>query len=326
MTELRFERETFAGLTSRWEGLLGRASANNIFLSPQWHNLWWDSLSQGHELLLYSCIDADELVGVLPLKRMDGELSFIGSSNVCDYMDFIVADSRKADVYNAATEHILSLDWKVLTLNGVDGNSPTMSLLVEGLRGRGLDVSVSSEEVCPTVKLNGSWDDYLAGLTKKDRHELRRKLRRLYSAGDVRYHVAAQCDGFSNDLEEFLGLMENSRADKAAFMTPGMRKYFRNTLSGLAEIGAVKLSFLEVDGKRVSSTVCFDYDNRYFLYNSGFNTEYSHLSVGLLLKALCLKSAIEAGKTEFNFLRGSEPYKYHLGAVDEVVYTISASR
>ena len=187
-------------------------------------------------------------------------------------------------------------------------------------------MTIRPEEVCPTVKLPGSWDEYLAGLSKKDRHELRRKLRRLYSAGDVRYHVAAQCDGFPKDLEEFLGLLEGSRVDKAAFMTPKMRGFFRNTLSGLAKMGAVRLSFLEVDGKRVSSTICFDYDNRYFLYNSGYDTEYSHLSVGLLLKALCLKQAIENGKTEFNFLRGAEPYKYHLGAVDEVVYTISANR
>ena len=326
MTGLQMVRETFSGLAQRWEGLLGRAGENNIFLSPQWYELWWDSLADGHELLLYACMDGDELVGVLPLKRTANELSFIGSANVCDYMDFVVAGGREEEVYAAITEHMLGMEWKELALNGVDGQSPTMTRLVDSLRERGVGVTIRPEEVCPTVKLPGSWDEYLAGLNKKDRHELRRKLRRLYSAGDVRYHVAAQCDGFPNDLEEFLGLLENSRADKAAFMTPKMRGFFRHTLSGLAKVGAVQLSFLEVDGKRVSSTVCFDYDNRYFLYNSGYDTDYSHLSVGLLLKALCLKRAIENGKTEFNFLRGAEPYKYHLGAVDEVVYTISANR
>ena len=326
MTGLRFARESFHGLRSRWEGLLDRAGESNIFLSPQWYELWWDSLADGEELLLYACLDDEDLVGVLPLKRKDGQLSFVGSANVCDYMDFVVEECREEEVYRGITEHLVGLEWKELALNGVNGQSPTMTRLVEGLRGWGVDVSVRPEEVCPTVKLNGNWEGYLAGLTKKDRHELRRKLRRLYSAGDVRYHVSAECDGFPNDLEEFLGLLENSRADKAAFMTPKMRGFFRNTLSGLAEIGVVRLSFLEVDGERVSSTVCFDYDNRYFLYNSGYNTEYSYLSVGLLLKALCLKAAIEEGKTEFNFLRGAEPYKYHLGAVDEVVYTISAKR
>ncbi len=326
MSGLLIEQETFEGLRSQWEDLLERAAANNIFLSPQWHKLWWDSLSDGEELLLFSCMDGDSLVGVLPLKREAGKLSFVGSNNVCDYMDFVVMEGREREVHEAIGEHVVGMEWTALELNGVDGRSPTITHLVEYLKGRGVEVTVMPEEVCPTVKLPGTWDEYLSRLNKKDRHELRRKLRRLYSAGDVRYHVAAQCDGFPNDLEVFLGLLENSRADKAAFMTPKMREFFRNGLGGLANEGMVRLSFLEVDGERVSSTVCFDYDNRYFLYNSGFNTEYSHLSVGLLLKALCLKSAIEAGKTEFNFLRGSEPYKYHLGAVDEVVYTISASR
>ena len=326
MADLRFIQESFSGLKARWEGLLSRAGERNIFLSPQWHELWWDSLSDGEELLLYACLDDRDLIGVLPLKCKEGQLSFIGSANVCDYMDFVVAEGREREVYEAIGEHVLGLEWKGLELNGVDGQSPTMTHLVEYLRGRGVEVTIRPEEVCPTVKLPGTWEEYLSGLNKKDRHELRRKLRRLYSAGDVRYHVAAQCDGFPNDLEVFLGLLENSRADKAAFMTPRMRRFFRNTLNGLAKTGSVRLSFLEVDGERVSATVCFDYDNRYFLYNSGFNPGYSHLSVGLLLKALCLKTAIETGKTEFNFLRGSEPYKYHLGAVDEVVYTLSASR
>ena len=326
MSGLRIERETFTRLEPRWEGLLERATANNIFLSPNWQRLWWDSLANDEEMLLFACMEGDELLGVLPLKRHEGQLSFIGSANVCDYMDFVVAEGREREVHEAIGEHLMGLEWALLELNGVDGQSPTMTHLVEYLRGRGVGVTVRPEEVCPTVKLPGTWDEYLSGLSKKDRHELRRKLRRLYSAGDVRYHVAGQCDGFPNDLEVFLGLLENSRADKAAFMTPRMRGFFRNSLVGLAKSGSVRLSFLEVDGEQVSSTVCFDYDNRYFLYNSGFNTEYSHLSVGLLLKALCLKTAIETGKTEFNFLRGSEPYKYHLGAVDEVVYTISASR
>ncbi len=326
MSGLRIERETFSGLGPRWEELLERAAANNIFLSPQWQSLWWNSLADDEEMMLLACLDENDLVGVLPLKRKEGHLSFIGSANVCDYMDFVVAEGREKEVHQAIGEYVLGLEWKTLELNGVDGKSATMTHLVECLRGCGVEVTVRPEEVCPTVKLPGSWDEYLSRLSKKDRHELRRKLRRLYSAGDVRYHIAAQCDEFPNDLEVFLRLLEGSRADKAAFMTPRMRKFFENSLNGLAKTGSVRLSFLEVDGERVSATVCFDYDNRYFLYNSGFNTEYSHLSVGLLLKALCLKTAIETGKTEFNFLRGSEPYKYHLGAVDEVVYTISANR
>ena len=62
------------------------------------------------------------------------------------------------------------------------------------------------------------------------------------------------------------------------------------------------------------------------LYNSGYDPRYSRLSVGLVSKALAIKEAIEAGKRSFNFLRGTERYKYHLGAKDFAVYQLTVRR
>ncbi|MEE9198381.1 MAG: GNAT family N-acetyltransferase, partial [Dehalococcoidia bacterium] len=149
---------------------------------------------------------------------------------------------------------------------------------------------------------------------------------RLYNSGDARYHVAQDPELFSKDLEDFLSLLVTSRADKAQFMTDEVRGFFQSAVSRLAEEGYARLLFLELDGRRVSSAICFDYDDSFLLYNSGYDSNYSSLSVGLLLKAFCLKEAIALGKKRFDFLRGAEAYKYHLGAIDEPVYTISASR
>jgi CelD/BcsL family acetyltransferase involved in cellulose biosynthesis len=74
--------------------------------------------------------------------------------------------------------------------------------------------------------------------------------------------------------------------------------------------------FLELDGERVAATMSFDYDGRRLLYNSGYRLEHAPLAVGLMLNALCIKDAIERGLTYFDFLRGPEPYKYHLGGMD----------
>ena len=52
-------------------------------------------------------------------------------------------------------------------------------------RGRGLRVEVMQEDVCPVITLplpgegEDGWGLYLAGLDKKERHEIRRKLRRM---------------------------------------------------------------------------------------------------------------------------------------------------
>jgi CelD/BcsL family acetyltransferase involved in cellulose biosynthesis len=50
------------------------------------------------------------------------------------------------------------------------------------------------------------------------------------------------------------------------------------------------------------------------------------LSVGLLNKALCIREAIEEGRRAFDFLRGSERYKYDLGGTDRLLYRIAVRR
>jgi CelD/BcsL family acetyltransferase involved in cellulose biosynthesis len=66
--------------------------------------------------------------------------------------------------------------------------------------------------------------------------------------------------------------------------------------------------------------MCFDYRNNIYLYNSGYNPEYSWLSAGILSKALCIKDSIEKGRKRFDFLKGDEVYKYHLGGQELPLY------
>jgi len=94
----------------------------------------------------------------------------------------------------------------------------------------------------------------------------------------------------------------------------------------LSEAGIFKLFFMEVDGKRVASCIAFDYGDAYLLYNSGYDPEYSALSVGLLNKAFCMRDALEAGKSTFDFLRGTERYKYDLGGQNQIVYQMTIKR
>ena len=326
MSSLSVARDTFDTLGERWEALLPESVNNTVFATPAWQRLWWEGFGADHELMLFSFQKDGRLTAIAPLMKRDGHISFVGSSRVCDYMDFVVHRGAEAEFYNALASHLASLEWETMALCGVAAHSPTFNHLPDLLKAQGFSVEVRPEDVCPKIELPCTWDDYLASLSKKNRHELRRKIRRLYNAGDARYHVAQNSEHFSTDLEDFLSLLAGSRADKAQFMTSEIKGFFRSALSRMAELGYVRLLFLELNGQRVSSAMCFDYNETFLLYNSGYDTNFSSLSVGLLLKVFCLKDAIEAGKKQFDFLRGAEAYKYHLGAIDEAVYTISVTR
>ena len=67
-------------------------------------------------------------------------------------------------------------------------------------------------------------------------------------------------------------------------------------------------------------------NNTRFLYNSGYDPNFSELSVGLINHAYSIKLSIEQNIKIFDFMRGDERYKYHLGAEDTRLFTILGKR
>lgn len=314
------EREDFVSVQEDWLRLLPLCTIDTIFITPQWQRLWWQEFANGKVLSLLAIKNGFQLVGIAPLMRQGKVISLIGGPEVCDYLDFIVARGEEAGVYRSLVDFLDSLDWEVIDLHCLPPSSPTLHHLTSLAKERNYAVEITEENVCPKVELPSTWDDYLQALTKKDRHELRRKMRRLSSAGEVRYYVIESGSLCSGDIDDFIQLHKKSRLDKAEFMSPKMVQFFQALSASLAQQGLLKLFFLELNGVRVASSLCFDYKDEFLLYNSGYDPAYSSLSVGLLLKAFCLQEAISLGKKRFDFLRGAESYKYHLGGKDEPIY------
>ncbi|MBI4299620.1 MAG: GNAT family N-acetyltransferase [Chloroflexi bacterium] len=325
-TALSVRTEDIAAIEAEWREFLPATSANRVFAMPAWDRVWLDCLSHGAEPHLLSVRREGKLVGLAPLMQRGGEITFLGSADVCDYLDFIVATGHEQEVFEAILEHLEGLPWRNMHLESVPGDSPTIAQLLPLARKRGYLADCMDEDVCPRIDLPGDWEAYLTSLTKKDRHELRRKLRRLQADGEVRYYAVDNSDDLGPDLDDFLRLYRLGRTEKVGFLTPEREAFFRRMASAMAELDCLRLRFLEVDGKRVSSVICFDHAGTISLYNSGFDPAYQSLSVGLLLKAMCVREAIASGKKVFDFLRGSEPYKYDLGGRNLTLFTCHITR
>jgi CelD/BcsL family acetyltransferase involved in cellulose biosynthesis len=163
------------------------------------------------------------------------------------------------------------------------------------------------------MDLPPTWDGYLETLNTKQRHEVRRKLRRLDEGGKIDYHFLKGDAGLDNSMDTFMRLFSLARGDKACFMTSGMESFFRSLAGALAGLGMLRLGVMELDAQPVAMIMCFDYNDTIYLYNSGYDPQYDSLSVGLLSKVLCIKESIQEGKKRFEFLKGNEVYKQRLG-------------
>jgi len=93
----------------------------------------------------------------------------------------------------------------------------------------------------------------------------------------------------------------------------------------MAKAQRLRLNMLELNGTPVAATICLDYHDIVYLYNSGYDPKFSWLSVGLISKAMCIQDSIRRGKKRFDFLKGGEQYKYHLGGHEIPLYACSLS-
>ncbi len=155
---------------------------------------------------------------------------------------------------------------------------------------------------------------------------MRRKFRRLESATNWRWYGLNDPDRVSARIEDFISLMRQSNEDKDKYMTPEREEFFHHMIQRMAQLGLLRLYFLEIDEQPVATSLCFDYASSRLLYNSGYDPEFGYYSVGLLLNALCLQEAIDQGMNYFDFLRGSEPYKGHLGGQQSILYQLVVER
>lgn len=313
-------------IDSEIDCILALGAERNVFMHPVWLRSWLAEFGDRYEPLLLTCPDEQRLA-VAPLMRDDQRITFIGDPSICDFMDFVIDPAHAGRAYNAIWGQICEEDWTEIDLWGLPEGSATRAAVRALAEGAGHAVSEDLEAVSPRVALPGTWDDYLATLGKKDRHELRRKMRRLFESGaDVSLDVYQQQSDVIGAMDDFLRLHTVSRQDKAEFMSGAMPLFFRRMASSLSREGLIRLFVLRIGEKAAASVLCFDAGNCLYMYNSGYDPEYAGLSVGLLSKALVLRWAIEDGKEWLDFLRGNEPYKYDLGAKDRNIYRLRVRR
>jgi len=332
--ELVTSLEQFEGLGHEWNSLLADNATNEIFLTWQWQHTWWQAYHPGD---LWTIVGRDEsgtLIGIAPwfVEQPSRVVRTIGCVEVTDYLDVLVMPEQResflAAVADCAAEHADA--YSRIVMCNVPQAAPTLDVMPRLLAERGFAVRVERQEVCPVITLPSDFEAYLMALDKKNRQELRRKVRRAESGESDKvdwYMVGPQHD-LDAELDKFLKLMAASHPSKKEFLAdPQNVAFFKAIVPIVARCGWLQLSFLTVNGAPAASYLNFDYNGRILVYNSGLIPEtYAHLSPGIVLLVYNIQYAIEHGRRAFDFLRGNEDYKYRLGGHDQPVMALEATR
>ena len=318
----------FADLADRWSELC-RATGAMPFSTPQFGEAWWSVFGESTEAeleLLGLENGTGDLVALAPLKRGGAHWSFAGDHEVSDYLGPVAKAGREPQLVSAVLDRLESAGARSAEFRGIEPGTDWVQAFTAAAE-RGWTVDVAEEAVCPTIKLQGGWDDYLASLRSRDRREVRRKLRPLRQLrGAVSFEAVESPADVQQRMPEFMEMMAESRGDKAVFLTDEMRTFFERLSTSLSEAGWLRLYVMSVSGEAAAMVLCFVARNQLLLYNSGYAPKFRDLSAGLASKVLCIRDAVERGMSSVNFLRGDEPYKYELGGDDAVVRLLRLTR
>ncbi len=319
-----------------WNDLLKESVSDTPFLRHEYQRGWWEHRGGGEwqnaQLVLVSAREDGRLIGIAPLFVAEYEgksaLLLVGSIEISDYLDLIVRMDDHSRFITGLLDFLASTipdNWSTVDWYNLPDSSPTLATLKAEAESRGWAHLEEMYRPTPRIALNGSFDEYLSRVEKKQRHEIRRKMRRaIESERGVRWFISDMADPEA-EIDSFLKLMEQDQG-KASFLREPMRAQMRDVIRTAHENGWLWLAFLEADGQRIAAALNFDYENKLWGYNAGVNRDFMDLSPGWVLLGYVLEWCCQNGRYEFDFMRGDEDYKYRFGGVNKYVMRAKLTR
>lgn len=330
----RMEFRVIRSLDDVW-GIINRLNDSSYepspFLTSRYLRVWDSCFSATREKLIITGAEGDRIrgIGVFYLRETPSTYFLIGGKSLSDRLGFMIERGFERPFIEGFFDYVAgvrALRGSRIVINNVNGDTPQSEVFSDIFRSGG-KLKIETVDSSPYVPLPAHFDDYLMSLDGKQRHELRRKLKRASeNLGGIRVEVFEGRDesGLKVAMGEFVRLHSASNTGKLNFWKGPRREFFEAIAREFGEAGWLKIMFLwdRHDNERVSALMIFDYGGDYLLYNSGFNPVYKRSSPGLVLIAYAIERAIGEGKRRFDFLRGEERYKYELGSMNRPVYRV----
>ena len=152
---------------------------------------------------------------------------------------------------------------------------------------RDLPVTVTDRFQRPMLDNSSDGETYLRrSASPHHSGEMRRQWRKLSQQGRLEYRVARQPEEVRTGMEAFLALEANGwkGRQRTALVNDRYHAAFaREAITNLAEIDAVRIHTLDIDGRTIASTIVFVMAGEAYTWKTAYDEEFARLSPGKLL-------------------------------------------
>lgn len=327
--------DTFTDLAKvedNWNAIYDADPDAQLFMSWKWLSGWLRQVA-GPWFVLAAKMDnkADgPYAAFLPMRiqtrtengRIHNELNMAGNF-AADYTGFLCAPGAEHLAIPAFARYVKQLNWSRLNFENFRVSESRMRLLLANFPKANFQTSEISRvgkvdgidnSLCPFAALPPDWDSYLETLSTNTRQKIRRLLRQIDATEEYRITVATP-ETIERDLDTLLQFWETKWKPRKGDLTQTLVRSNRAMLTRSFHADLLYLPTLWKDDRPLAALATLvDSRKRSFLfYMTGRDETFDGPPPGVILHAHSIRYAIANGFTEYDFLRGNEPYKYSFG-------------
>lgn len=295
-------------LAPAWRTLLGD---RHFFMGPDWTRSWL--AGPGHLLRphVVAVREGSRLVGVLPLAARRGVVGTCGATEGLAHVDVVAEAGRGPAIADVVLAHLEGERWSRWRMHRVaEGGALHGALRARAARQPVLERFVGA---CPYVEHRGDWASFLKDLSKHQRHEATRQLRRFFEApgAAVRWVTdPADVDAALDVVFDLHTRRFQALGRPTAFARPEVRAFHGTLARRLAERGALMLGVLGDGGRPVAAAYGAHHGGTTSFFNAGIDPAFARAGAGVVLRCLVLKDAVlAAGRHELDLLEGCQEWK-----------------
>jgi CelD/BcsL family acetyltransferase involved in cellulose biosynthesis len=322
--------QELAGHRAAWNTLLSQTRDATFFQSLDWLQCYWKHFGRDQRLrvLLYS--ENDQLCGILPLV-VTREPTRVGTVRVLTYplhdwgSFYAPIGPDPAATLRAGLRHVRQTprDWDLLDLRWVDPKGSAQGHAEQAMREAGLRPKKQAWAQTAVISLEGTWEEYWKGRTKKWRHNASNCARRIADLGElsyVRYRPAGQACGdgdprwdlFDTCVEVSRRSWQGSSTDGTTLCHASVYDFLREAHGVAAYCGALDLNLLLSNGRAVAFAYNYHFGRRIFGLRMGFDQEFEGCGPGTVLQRMILEDCFRRGDRHYDlgvcYLDGKRPW------------------
>lgn len=320
---------SLAKVEDNWNAVYDADPEAQIFLSWKWLSGWLRHIEGPWFILAAKASSAADApyVAFFPLRlqttiekanvvtamRMAGNYS-------ADYTGIVCTPEMENRAIPAFARYVKQVNWAQLCLENVRMSERRLRLLLACFPNanfkrtevdRVSKVDGIDNSLCPYATLPTDWNAYLDSLGTNTRQKIRRLLKQVNAGGEYRVTIASP-ETFDQDLKTLLKFWEIKWRPRKGELIDGLIRSNGIMLTRSFHSGLVFLpTFWQGDRPVASLATLVDPRKKtYSFYMTGRDETFDGPPPGMILHAFSIRHAIENGYSEYDFLRGNEPYKY----------------